>query len=60
MKTSANAVSNNTKICQKVVYKGENRGVLCKILYGEALPRVPVPFPFGRHFDSSYPFRLKT
>ena len=30
---------------------GGGGGTLYKIIYGEALPRGPVPFPFVHHFD---------
>ena len=38
---------------------GEGGGVLKKVLYGEAPPRGPTPYPFIYHFfQKRHPFRI--
>ena len=38
---------------------GGGGGVLKKVLYGEALPRDPTPYPFIYHFfQKRHPFRI--
>ena len=44
---------------EQTTFRGGGGGVLNKVLYGEALPRVPDPYPFIYHFcQKRYPFRI--